>query len=242
MKKELIVFRKWQNLGLLNLSSFLLGFAVGKKKNKQIKPLFKNAFIVLKKDSGILYWQKSNFEKAVKQISKLLEKKPKFLVVEQKLIEKKVKEINKLTKKIFKLALNKKSDQELIKLLQQILKSYAEFVDLTTIPQICVLEYKNGLKKEMLLNKIGIFDVFVADVEKSVDQAVNLILKEISRRTFYSVQQLNFALPEEIKEIFRKKGLKRYELDERCNLSMILIDKKGKTKIIMGEKTKKYLK
>lgn len=241
MKKELIIYKKWEKANLLQASFVLLGFSTGRKKNRQIKPFFKNAFVILRKDDGILYWPRTNYEKAVKKIDELMKRKPKYQIEILKQVEKKTKEIKKATTKILKLSLNKKSDQELIKLLQQVYNLQIELADLLAVPNICILEYKeiNVCKKD---ESKGSFAILVKDAEDVSERTCNFIVKEISRRTFYSVKQLNCALPNEIKDIFNKKGLKRYELDARHSLSLVQVTRNGILKITGGVEAKKFIK
>lgn len=230
MKKELFIYKKWEKTNLLQASSVLLGFCVGKKKNKQLKPLFKNAFIVLKKNNGILYWQEKSLEKTVKKINDLISKKPKYQTELFKEVRKKAKEVKKTAVKIVKLNLNKKSDQEMIKMLQQLSILESGLTDL-----VIILSISNFKEKNVIEN-------LAKEAEKSLEQAMNLIIKEISRRTFYSVEQLDYALPLEIKNIFKKKGLKRYKLDERQKFCVVYLDRNGKIRVLIGDETKKYLK
>lgn len=245
MKKVFKIYKKLEKTNLLKLSSVFLGFVVGKNKDKQLRSFFKNSYVVVRENKGVLYWQKESFEKTITKLNNFLQKKPKYNLELLKKIDKKVKEIKRITVKILKLKLNKKSNSEIIKLLQQLYNTEIEWADMLDIPNIFILEFKEKiLEKEIVLfkEKPGQFESFVIDTENMMNQAMNLIIKEISRRTFYSASQLNQALPSEIKDIFVKKGLKRFELDRRCDLAVLLIDKKGKIKILASDKAKKYLK
>ncbi len=246
MKKVFKIYKKIEETNLLKLSSVFLGFVVGKNKDKQIKPFFKNSFVVARENEGILYWQEESFEKTITKLDSLLQKKPKYNLELLKKIGKKAKEIKKITAKILKSKLNKKSNSEMIKLLQQLYNVEMEWADMLAVPNILILGFKETLspEKELILSKVkpGEFVSFVVDTENMMNQAMNLVIKEISRRTFYSVNQLNYALPIEIKDIINKKGLKRYELEERQKICLVQCNRNGKLKIIDGDEARKFIK
>ncbi|MFA6296793.1 MAG: hypothetical protein WC663_05540 [Patescibacteria group bacterium] len=231
MKKIFKTYKKFEKANLLQLSSFFLGFAVGKNKDKKIRPFFKNAYIVIKENKGILYWRKENFEKAILVLNNLIEKKPKYNSELLKKIEKKAKEIKRITAKIAKMKLNKKSNQEIAKFVQVLYNIKVEWADLLFIPNILVMEQKPSK-----------FEILAIEIENRINILMDSIIKEISRRTFYSVSQLYFALPIEIKDIINKKGLKRYELDNRSKLCLIEVNRNGKLKVISGIEAKNIIK
>ncbi|MDD3887684.1 MAG: hypothetical protein PHN19_02815 [Patescibacteria group bacterium] len=247
MKKIYKIYRKFEKTNLLQFCPIVLGFSIGKNRNRRIKFFFKNAYAVIKEGNGIFYWKKENFERTLSVLNSLIEKKPKYSIELLRQIEKKAKEIKKMTSKVHKLKLNKKGNQEIVKLLHQLYKIEAEWADLLTVPNILILEFREKMSdsKENLLKsrqKPGYFESLVAEIKIIVDHSMDLIIKEISRRTFYSVNQLNFALPIEIKDILNKRGLKRYELEERQKLCLLQYIGNNKLKITVGDKAKKIIK
>lgn len=247
MKKTYKIYRKFEKTNLLRFCPIVLGFSIGKNRNRRIKLFFKNAYAVIKEGNGLFYWQKENFERTLSELGNLIEKKPKYSIELLRQIKKKAKEIKKMTSKNNKLKLNKKDNQEIIKLLQQLYKIEIEWIDFLTVPHILIFEDKEKLldpKEDFFTfrQKPGCFENFVAETKNLIDQSMDLIIKEISRRTFYSVNQLNFALPIEIKDILNKRGLKRYELEERQKLCLLQYIGNNKLKITVGDKAKKIIK
>lgn len=247
MRKNFKIYKKIEKTSLSQFSSIMLGFSMGKNRNRRIKPFFKNAYAVIREGNGVFYWQKENFDRTVSELNSLIEKKPKYSIEVLRQIEKKAKEIKKMTAKVIKLKLNKKNNQEIVKLLQQSYNIGIEWADLLTVPNTLVFKYKEEIldsKQELFLTrqKPGYFEGLVAEIDNIIEQSAYLIIKEISRRTFYSVNQLYFALPVEIKDILDRKGLKRYELEERKKMCVLQYIGEGKLKISVGDKAKKIIK
>ncbi len=80
------------------------------------------------------------------------------------------------------------------------------------------------------------------DARNMMFYCMDLILKILSRRTFYALSQLRYALPGELRDMVKKKGLKRHELDERRKFSLVKINSKREPDVLIGNKARKYMR
>lgn len=351
MKKQFKLYNEESNVNLLTISSLHHGIDCNKKE-KIIKQVLKNTFVVYEDGHFSVYFRESDAKLAGEKIMVLIERNSRFFEKTLKLTEKFAKEADRLCRQILKVDLRKKVDNELISFLKKCYKINMKMCDIGVIAVLSDLEgfllsnkmaeivgkrshdekrdyltvlgmpiklspvqkmkfklqnirAKKRLKSEIrkvlekclwidygyqgpLVEEEDMYKFFVerksnildpkkikilqkkykkklkltkdesayfenaqdfgyqkalwVDVRNSMCYCMDSILKEVSRRTFYALNQLRYALPDEIKEVLKKQGLKRYELDERRKFSVVYFNRNGAPKVLVGDKAKKYIK